>query len=48
MIGEFVMKCARVGLEEGDRDVLGAEAVADKEKLDVMRRGGDLKSESIK
>lgn len=47
MIGEFVIKCAKVGLEKGDKDVLAAEIVEGDEKVDVMRRGGDLKGESI-
>jgi pimeloyl-ACP methyl ester carboxylesterase len=46
-IGEFVMKCARIGLEAGDREILGVEAVEQNEKVDVMRKGGDLKNESV-
>jgi hypothetical protein len=46
-IGEFVMKCAGVSLEDGDSALLKAEAVGDDERVEVMRQGGDLKAERI-
>ena len=49
-IGEFVLRCAGVGKEErdGDEEVLGEELVGGEEKIELMRRGGDLRrNESV-
>ncbi|KAF2277721.1 alpha/beta-hydrolase [Westerdykella ornata] len=43
MLGEFVMRCAGVREERADEEVLGERLVEDGERVELMRRGGDLR-----
>jgi hypothetical protein len=45
LIGEFVLKCAGLGVGVGEEEVLDEKLVGEKEKVELMRRGGDLRGD---
>jgi hypothetical protein len=48
LIGGFILKCAGIKPEKGDESVLAEKLVQDDEKVELMKRGGDLRgNESV-
>jgi hypothetical protein len=48
LIGGFILKCAGIKGDGGDDSVLAEKLVEDSEKVDLMKRGGDLRrNESV-
>ncbi|KAF3048082.1 hypothetical protein E8E12_010126 [Didymella heteroderae] len=48
LIGRFILKCAGIEPERGDEDALAEKLVRDGEKVELMKKGGDLRrNESV-
>ncbi|OCL10216.1 alpha/beta-hydrolase [Glonium stellatum] len=45
MLCEFVLKCAAVGVVAEDRGILEEKLLTEEEKIDLMKKGGDLRGE---
>lgn len=47
LLGEFILRCAGLGAVRKDEGVLAEKLVDDEEKVELMRKGGDLRNESV-